>query len=217
MVPGDLPHRGLEQHGVVGGAHRFAVCEVDLDLPRSVFGVGGFDWYVEVQQGGPHVGQAALQFEVVDERRVLDVGLHRCPVLVADVALQLGGRDRFVAQSHDPVDLRLEQVPWIQWVGLVPVVDGVRHHRGVAGPVPQESERRQVRLEVHVQETGAHVDERAVHDVALHVHHVDGVGYVCAVLRHGVDEPLCRDPLAARVSVGVDDQQLHGVDVVVGD
>ena len=69
---------------------------------------------------------------------------------------------------------------------------------------------------MHVEKAGGHVDRRAVGQIALHVHHVDGIGDVRSLGRHRVDEPLGRHPLAAEMAAGIGDRQLDGVNIVLG-
>ena len=158
-----------------------------------------------------------LEVECVGERAVLHVLLDRVPVGRADVALELGGNDRLEAERGHTVDLRRQRVSGRQGMRGTVLVERIGLHDRVAGPMREQPERRQVGRQVHVEEAGAHVDDRRVDDLALHVEHVDGIGDVHPAERHTRHEPGRRHPLAAQVSVGVGRADLDGVDLVGSD
>ena len=97
------------------------------------------------------------------------------------------------------------------------LVERVRQHDRITWPMGEDAQRRDVRREMHVEVARAHVDDRRVDDLTLHIEHVDRVGDVHAALGDAVDEALRRHPLATQVAVGVDSPHLDGVNAVLRD
>ena len=212
-----LLHDGREQHGVVGGGQRIAGTEVDLELARAVFGVRRLQRNACPQQGGTHGGNNGLEFQRIGQRAVLHVLLDGLPVGSADVALELGGDHRIEPELVAPRYLSMDQTARIQRVRPAVFVERVGHDDGVPRPMRQQPEAAEIWCEVHVEETGAHVDDGRVDDLALHVEHIDGVGDVDPTQGDTGDEPRRGHSLAAQMPVGIDRPDLDRMDAVLGD
>jgi hypothetical protein len=119
-----------------------------------------------------------------------------------------------------PLHLRIlgfQDLARVKFVRRSVFVHGIGKHQGVSRAMREDTKRGEVRHQVHIQISRAHIDAGGIDDFTQRIKHINGVSNVDATRCHTVEKPLRWNPLAAQVTVGIGNCHFDGVNAVVVD
>jgi hypothetical protein len=132
---------------------------------------------------------------------------------IEQIELQFEGNHREEAPGVDLGNLSLQDLPWVGHIGLALGREGLEQHlRSLALGPGHDGERSARGAAIAVLIAGLDVQPRLDHLAAPHVEAVQGHGEVDAFLE-SLLQRIARRPFATHDAVGVDQQELDGLDI----